>query len=197
MQPDNDTAELTNALDRATTRCEDCAPTTRWERRDVSSSAEAWLGTCDVCGSMRVLALGATDVEIEDPLAFFMIGVPRFEAPERPAWQRFYALTLDAPYHLRWTFDADPCEACAARTRVGTTFRFPRGRRSLTLCLSCGFTQVETTFSATGAPIRLTGSRWSPPDPAVKALRESVFDGYRRWNDSCREWRQRTDEEGR
>lgn len=127
MTPDHET----DALDCTSLRCEDCSPNVRWERRDVSVTAEAWLGICDVCGSMKVLALGvAPDVTIEDPLAFFLLGGPRYEPKAgRPAWQRFYETTLDAPFNLKWRFEVDPCDACEARSSVGRTIFTPRGRR--------------------------------------------------------------------
>ena len=80
-------AQPTDALDLAAEPCDDCARTTRWERRDLSPTGEAWLGTCETCGSRQVQALDAPEMEIEDPLAFFLLGVPESEpAPSRPPW---------------------------------------------------------------------------------------------------------------
>ena len=196
MTPDNN---LTESLDLASAPCEDCAPTTRWERRDLTPTSEAWLGTCDVCSSMQVLALGVPDEEIEDPLAFFLLGVPRFEpAPSRPAWQRFYALTSGAPYFLRWSFETTTCESCRASATVGARIFSPNWRRSLSLCLNCGHTIVETTLNVINAATTcLTGKQWAPPDPAVKTLRETVIETYRRWV-AYQEWGPRlTDEDSR
>ena len=53
MKPNTDPAD---ALDLATEPCEDCIPTTRWERRELTPITEAWLGLCGVCGSMLVVA---------------------------------------------------------------------------------------------------------------------------------------------
>lgn len=186
----------TDALDLATEPCDDCAPTTRWERRDLSPTGEAWLGTCETCGSMQVQALDAPEMEIEDPLAFFLLGVPKSEpAPTRPPWQRFYARTLDAPFHLRWRFVVDPCEECEATSSVSATDVTASGTHSLTLCLNCGVACVETTRNAmAAAPIRLTGNQWSPPDLAVKKLRDSIFEPYRKWA-ATQDWNRRTTED--
>jgi hypothetical protein len=186
----------TEALDIAVEPCAECAATTRWERRDLTPTSEAWLGTCEICGSMQVLALGVPDLEIEDPLGFYLMGDASFKAPAaRPAWQRFYALTAAAPFFLKWSFTAASCESCQARTTVETRIATPRWRRSLSLCLNCGATTVETTLNMNGArPTRLIGGQWAPPDPAVKTLRETIIDTHRQWV-AYHEWRRRTTDE--
>ena len=177
MRPDTD------ALDLTVNPCEDCAPTTRWERRDLSPTREVWLGTCDTCGSMRAFVPGEPDLEVEDPLSFFLLGnTTPTPTPERPAWQRFYTLTTGAPYFLRWDFQPAPCGSCQATTTVATDIRSPAWRRSLSLCLNCGTATVETSHHMPDAtPTHLTGKQWAPPDPAVKTLRETVIQTYRRW----------------
>ena len=115
---------------------------------------------------------------------------------ERPAWQRFYTLTTGAPFFLRWSFQTTSCESCHARAAVETRILSPAWRRSLSLCLNCGRTTVETASHATDAtPTRLTGTRWTPPDPGVKTLRETVIETYRRWA-AFQEWKQRKTDEG-
>jgi hypothetical protein len=67
-----------------------------------------------------------TDIEVEDPLSFFLLGVPKFEAtPSRPAWQRFYTLTTGAPFHLKWSFETAPCETCQTTATVRTRIASP------------------------------------------------------------------------
>lgn len=177
MRPDTD------SLDLAVTPCDDCAPTTRWERRDLTATSEAWLGTCEICGSMQVLALGIPDTEIKDPLAFYLTGDPGFRAAgPRPAWQRFYALTTGAPYFLKWDFETAPCHLCQANATVGTRIVSPRWRRALSLCLNCGHATVDTIINMPNATAtRLDGMQWTPADPAVKTLRKTVIETYRRW----------------
>jgi hypothetical protein len=187
----------TDAHDIAVKPCEDCTSTTRWERRDLTPSSEAWLGTCEICGSMQVLALGAPEEEIEDPLAFFLLGTttPR-PTLERPAWQRFYTLTTGAPYFLRWNFETTSCESCQATATVGTHISSPAWNRSLSLCLNCGHTTIETTNHLIDAtPIRLTGKQWTPPDPGVKTLRATIIETYRRWAAHQERRRRRTGED--
>ena len=194
MTPHTNPAE---ALDIAVEPCAECAPTTRWERRDLTPTSEAWLGTCEICGSMHVLALGVPEAEIEDPLSFYLTGDTSFKAPAaRPAWQRFYALTTAAPFFLKWSFTARSCESCQARTTVGTRIASPAWRRALSLCLNCGSTTVETTLNMNDArPTRLIGRQWAPPDPAVKTLRGTIVEPYRRWV-AYHEWRRRKADEG-
>lgn len=189
MTPDTNP---TDALDTAVEPCADCTSTMRWERRDLTPTSEAWLGTCEICGSMQVLALGVPDIQIEDPLAFYLTGDASFRASaERPAWQRFYTLTTGAPFFLRWNFEITPCESCQASATVGTRIASPAWRRSLSLCLNCGQTTVETASHMPDATrTRLTGKQWAPPDPGVKTLRETVIETYRRWA-AFQEWRRR------
>ena len=55
---------------------------------------------------------------------------------------------------------------------------------------------METASHATDAtPTRLTGTQWTPPDPGVKTLRETVIETYRRWA-AFQEWKQRKTDEG-
>lgn len=193
MTPDTNSTE---ALDIAVEPCADCSATTRWERRDLSPTREVWLGTCEECGSMQVVALGVPDPEIADPLGFYLTGDAGFKAPAaRPAWQRFYALTTAAPFFLTWSFTASSCESCQARTTVGTEIASPRWRRSLSLCLNCGYATVETTLNTNNArPTRLTGRQWAPADPAVKTLRKTIIDTYRQ-RVAYHEWKRRTADE--
>ena len=158
MTPNTDP---TNALDLAAAPCADCAATTRWERRDLTPTSEAWLGICEECGTMMAFVPGEPDLELDNPLAFFLTGDASYVAPaERPAWQRFYTLTTGAPFFLRWSFQTTPCESCHTRATVETRILSPAWRRSLSLCLNCGRTTVETASHATDAtPTRLTGTR--------------------------------------
>lgn len=189
--------DITDALDRASTPCEDCATSTRWERRELAAGSEAFLGTCSACGSMQVLAVGGLQGEIEDPLAYFLLGTPTFQAPSaRPAWQRFYTNTLKAPYNIAWCFALDPCDACGTSTCVEVTRFTSAGERLLELCLNCGRVSVVTTLmQVPGEPTRLVGGCWAPADPAVRALRDSIFAAYREWADSYAAWRRRMAEE--
>jgi hypothetical protein len=190
VRPDTNPAD---ALDLAVEPCEDCTATIRWERRDLTPTSEAWLGTCEECGSMTAFVLGEPDREIKDPLSFFLLGTEStLPAPQRPAWQRFFALTTGAPYFLRWSFESMRCNSCKSSAKVGTHILSPAWRRALTLCLNCGHATVETTFHVPGSEvIRLEGRQWAPPDPAVKTLRETVLETYRRWVE-FQEWRRRS-----
>ena len=177
------------ALDLATKPCDDCASTMRWERRDLTPTNEAWLGLCGVCGSMLVVVPGATDTVIADPLAYFLLGPEREPAADRPAWQRFYAHTLAPPFSVPWRFQTIACKPCQARSTVATTATTPRWKRTLTLCLNCGFATAATTRNIMDSTSTLlTGGTWAPADPAVKTLRDSIFRTYRDWV-AYQEWR--------
>ena len=123
MTPDTNSTE---ALDIAVEPCADCSATTRWERRDLSPTSEVWLGTCEECGSMQVVALGVPDPEIADPLGFYLTGDAGFKAPAaRPAWQRFYALTTAAPFFLTWSFTATLMRVVSGQNDGRNTDRQP------------------------------------------------------------------------
>ena len=108
---------------------------------------------------------------IADPLAFFLLGPERVPAAESPAWQRFYAHTLAPPFSVPWRFQTTACEPCQARSTVAMTTTTPRWKRTLTLCLNCGFVTAATTHNIMEATSTvLTGGTWAPPDPAVKTL---------------------------
>lgn len=146
---------------------------------------------------MTALVPDEPDLQIEDPLTFFLLGTttaaPR---PERPAWQRFYMTTLAAPYGIKWRFALDHCEACAASACVETRRFSSVGERLLGLCLSCGLVAVHTTpRDVESDATKLTGSCWAPADPAVKVLRGSIFAAYRQWANSHNDWLRRIADE--
>jgi hypothetical protein len=173
-------------LDRAPLACmKNCAATTRWERRDLSPVAEAWLGTCTVCGRMTAFVPGQPDLKITDPLTLFLTGaLGHAPSPARPAWQRFYMLTNESPIAFPWRFTADACDACGATVEVEGEVHSPRSLRTLWLCLNCGKVAVQTISWSTGSPpVHLHGGQWAPPDPAVKTLRKTILDAHRRWVD--------------
>jgi hypothetical protein len=160
--------------------CGNCGSRSDWQWESLvdESGEERWLSICG-CGQMAAFLPDQPDIQPEDPLRAYLLGLARPVVSESPPWVRLFLRTVQQPAPVRWRYFWEGCPLCKTSIRL-EMHASPRPNvvATCTLCLCCGYATASHTLPGRPTQSTTRGSAWDPACPAVKRLRDSALRPY-------------------